>query len=331
METNKPNNQATRPATTNLPVEQGSESELLSSSHVFAISPIAVDATAWAPGSDGLEHREIRAKAKLAELFKGQLAIKSGDLFSFTVQQRRESEFVENDYHGLWSYVHLTPGAEYVIVSRGATNQIAELLQEGLCQAVFDASYIADVKAAIEGERIYRAELARAIEPDAGVAAAHALLSFASERRSTAKDLFGRYLWARLLPVFLRSEQSLAAPVLRLIQTENATVGLRGVLISGIYEATLLLEPNPDLSRTVTRAFFAVLEQKSAAPLAGRLVEAQLYNLVLREGNVDVPVETIFPEQSERDTLRKALEPFTSERAHELSRWLAQPVPARAK
>jgi hypothetical protein len=225
----------------------------------------------------------------------------------------------------------LAPGAEYLIISRGTTNQIAELLQEGLCQAVFDAGYIADVRAAMEGERIYRDELARAGEPDSGVAAARALLSFASERRSTVKDLFGRYLWARLLPAFLRSEQSLAAPVLTLVQAENATLGLRGVLISGVYEATLLLEPNADLSRTVIRALFSVLEQKSAAPLAGRLVEAQLYNLALREGNVDVPVETIFPEQSERDALRNALQPFTSERARELSSWLAQRVPARVK
>ncbi|HZS57426.1 MAG TPA: hypothetical protein VFA65_23705 [Bryobacteraceae bacterium] len=332
MEPNSPQAQAgAQPPAATLPVEHGSESELLFSTHVFAISPMTVDSTEWTRGKDGLEHREIRVQAKLGEIFKGKLAIKAGDVFSFTVYQHREDEFFSNDYHGLWSYVQLQPGVEYLIVSSGNTNRVAELLKEGACHAVLDASYVADARAAIEAEWIYRTALAKADEPDADVAAASALLGFANGQRSKTKDLFGRYLWARVLPVFLHSYEKLEAPVLSLVLAEDATRELRGAVISGVYEGTLLLEPNPELTRAVIRAFFSLLRQKSAAPLAYKLVEVQLYNLVLREGNVDVPVESIYPEQPDRDALRKALEPFQSERARQLSNWLAQPVAPHAR
>jgi hypothetical protein len=55
-----------------LPYVTDSPSELLAATNVFSITPLSVDPSTWVLGPDQFEHREVRVKARLAEIFKGR-------------------------------------------------------------------------------------------------------------------------------------------------------------------------------------------------------------------------------------------------------------------
>ncbi len=319
----QPPSQPAQSAVSGLPFLRDSSSELLAATHVFSMTPLSVNASAWVLGPDQLEHREVRVKARLEEVFKGRLNNAPSEEFAFGVTQERETGDMASDYHGLWSHTTLTPGKKYVMLARGSSGSLAELLKQENCRAVLDETFIEDVKAALRGEAAYLA-VAGESEPSSAVAASLALLAVAQEKGAVVHDLFEGYLWARVGPAFDHSEKELRGRVLDLVSAPEGSVLFRSALIADVYQAAVRLEPNPELTLALVRGFFALVRQPSAKPLAAHLVEVELYNLTVREGNANLPVDTVFPDRAERAAYRALLAPFDTDRAHQIENWLGQ-------
>ena len=75
---------------TTLPYLPESESEALSSTHLFSVEVVSVEASPWAAQADGLEHRYLDLVVRLLESLKGTLAVGQGETFPVRVEQRRE-------------------------------------------------------------------------------------------------------------------------------------------------------------------------------------------------------------------------------------------------
>lgn len=322
---NLTHNYGGEPPRDDLPHEPGSPAELLSATHLFTAEILTLKATPWSGGADGLEHRQVDMRLRLQEVYKGQVSLKPNETFPLLVEQRRESEFIETDYHGLWSHAGPAPGVRYLVVADAAVTSPSELMQEGPCQKLLPAEYESDVRHARQAETLFK-EAARNKQEglDRDLAAARSLLNFTQARRTASKDLFARYLWARVGPAFLQSAERLLTEVTDIITAESATLELRMALIHDLYEAVLLLEPNPDLSRRVIKAFFSVLLQGGASSrLHQGLIEVQLYNLIFHEGKAKFARRAIYPENAaELNELRSVLTRLDSERARQLSGWL---------
>jgi hypothetical protein len=315
--------QPVQSAASGLPYVTDSPSALLAATNVFAMTPLSVNPSTWVLGPDQFEHREVRVKARLAEIFKGRLNAVPSEEFAFSVPQERETGGMVSDYHGLWSHTTLTPGKNYLIVARGFSPSLADLLKQENCRAVLDQAFIEDVKAALAGEVAYQAIVVKSGPPSA-VAASLALLAVAQEKAAVVHDLFEGYLWARVGPTFDHSEKELRGRVLDLVSAPNGTVLFRGALIADVYQTAVRLEPNPELTRAVVRDLFALLHQPSAKPLAAHLVEVELYNLTVRDGNANLAVDTVFPDRAERAAYRASLAPFDTDRAHQIENWLSR-------
>jgi hypothetical protein len=306
---------------TDLPYEPESASELLSSTHLFETEILSLDATPFVVGDDALEHRRLLMELRLLKLFKGTLDIRPNQTFHLEVEQCRESEFFVTDYHGIWSHLEPDVHIRYIVVASTELTSPALLMQEGSLQKLLDISYESDVRLGLEAEQIYQTKLAEAKENSLLIAAG-ALLKLTQDNQTTAKDVFGRYLWARVGTVFLDTPQRLLPDLLQLILAEDATIELRRSLVQDLYAAILLLEPNLDILRAVLGAFFALLRQESARPLYDTLVDAQIYNLVFEEGKPRFGARMVIPNSSERNALKAIVSRFGSDRAQRLAGWL---------
>ncbi len=311
-------------ASTDLPHDAGSESELLYSTHLFAVEVLSLEVTPWALGADRLERRRLQMDLKLLDVFKGSVSLERNETFRLKGEQRRESEFVVSDYHGLWSHITPAAGVRYLVVAKAAgITSPDELMGEESCQGLLDYERAREVQIALEAERIFQEVSLKQDGKSAQLAAARALLRFTQERCAACSDVFARYLWARVRPIFVESDERPLTEVLALIMAEDASVALRGSLIADLYDAVLFLDSPPDLHQRVVRSFFSLLLQKEAGPLQHGLLEVQLYNLVFEDGTARIAAGAIFPEATERDRLKAALLHFDSERAKALLAWLS--------
>lgn len=307
-----------------LPHEPGSRSEVLSATHLFTVEVETVTATPWAVGPSGLEQRSLTLKLRLLDVFKGALREKKGEVFEATVGQERESELVESDYHGLWSHTSPEPKKRYLVVAESAESRGAALVQDGPAKRLLAGELGGDVRFALEGETLFQERLHDPTGTARELAAARALLEHADESRSLARDVFGRYLWARVSPVFLASKDRPLVELLDLVTADDATLPLRAELCDGLYEATLALEPNPELSRKVVRALLTVLLEDEAKPLRHRLVNAELHPLVLDpDGRPKVPADDAVKSPADRAKLGAILTELRTPRATALAAWLA--------
>ena len=68
-----------------LPFEPKSKAELLSSSHLFTVEVVTAQASPWAVGQDGLEHRSMALGLRLSAMLKGRLTVPAGEAFSVTL------------------------------------------------------------------------------------------------------------------------------------------------------------------------------------------------------------------------------------------------------
>jgi hypothetical protein len=247
--------------------------------------------------------------ASLIELFKGELELVKGAKFEFTVEQKQESGGGVSDYYGLWTHVELETHAAYLIIAQAETRSAATLLKEENCRAVLDRSYFPDAEA-------YRSSR-NADSPDA-------VIEIAQERRTVVKDYFERYLWARVQADFKREQEALLPLMLSLASAEDATTSFRMGLIGDLYTEAVNLEPDPMVTQAIVRQFFRILLQESAQSFAPHLVEVELYNLTVREGHAQLPVEEVFPTRTGRQPFLAALAKFPTERAREIERWLSR-------
>ena len=310
-----------------LPHEPKSSAELLSATHLFTVETLDLSAGTWARGADELEHRGVSLKFRLLERFKGELKIGSGDSFEVQVGQRRENALTVSDFHGFWSHALPVKGARYLVMAEGAGNDPALLMQEASIKALVDAGLATDVKAAIVAEHQFGAALLPQADPVGRRVAALGLLKLAQEKRSAYGGLFGRYLWARIAPVYALNEGVLTSPTLEIVQAKDATRDLREALIYGLYDETLSLGTTPERTLGLLRPRVGLTLQPEAVPLLDRLLQVPIYNLVFQPGMAPVSPASVMPDAASRVAAAAVVARYKSERARRVAQWLAGEAP----
>jgi hypothetical protein len=304
---------------TPLPHETGSASEVLAASHLFTVEVLKVEGTAWMGGADGLEHRNLDMELRLLDVQKGAIQ-RPPKAFTLRVEQRRDDELLELSFHGLWSHVAPEVGTRYLVAAEGKSTDPAELMKEGTCQRLLNASLAVDVRLAIEAEQLWQ----KAHGPDAAaqMKAAKALLEFGLRNRASGHDLLGRYLWVRVMGVFNETEGRLVGEVVQILRAPDTTIELRSSLAAELYAAALLLEPSTEAYRSTAGAFMSMLQQKESTPLHSQIAEVYLYGMVFdAEDNAVLKSESV-GDAGSRAGANAVVSKLTSDRSKRLSTWL---------
>jgi len=305
-----------------LPYEAGSSAELLSATHIFTVQLNAIDGSEWVLGGDELEHRQVRLNFGLLQLLKGTLSIKPDETFDLETEQHREGDLFVSDYHGFWSHTELESGAHYLVLARGTGDDPTTIMQEPAIQSLMDASAALDVKGAINAERRFGSKIHAEDDQARRCALGQQLLRVAYDERGARRGLFGRYVWARIKPIFPSAEDDFIQAVFEVVRADDTTIELREALVYGLYEEVLSLGPTPQRSLNFLRPLFALLLQPKAAPLFDRLLQVPIYNLLFRPGAVPAAAETIIPNANDRKQVRGVIAEFSSSRAQEVLAWL---------
>ena len=307
-----------------LPHEPSSPAEILAASHLFLVELVAQTATPWArPSEDALQQRKVGMKIRLVESLKGQLKARPAEVVEVNVEQAREDELTVSDYHGFWSHTELKAGSKYLVLAEGDSDNIAVLMQEPAIKAVLDGALAADVKAAAAAEEKFGAILHGGNQAGSRRDAALQMLALASEKRGELRGLFGRYLWARIAPVYRESFDALLPPALQIVQARDATAQLREALIYGLYDLFLSVAPTPPKSFELLRPLLGLVPQAEAAPLADRLIQVPIYNLIFRPGMTPPAPATVLPDAAARARILGALGTFKSQKSKQVRSWLA--------
>lgn len=304
-----------------LPVDSKSKAELLSATHLFTVEITRVEATAWKREPDQLEHRQLRMTARLLECFKGQLDVAPGGEFPVEAPQRRQSEFIEMDYMGLWSHAQPAVDVRYLIVAQAGIRSPSALMQDGSCKRLFDVALAEDVKAAIEAEQAAGATR-RNVKTNPDEASTQALLHFAQAHVSALDELFGRYLWARVKAVADKDPVNINRSLLALLTAPEAKLAFRETLIEAVDELIITLERPSQIAAAVAKAYSSLLLKKEAEPLREALVDNHLYSAVFEKGHPRLEVRMVFPDSAEREQLRRVIGGYDSVHAKELQTWL---------
>ncbi|HMC10394.1 MAG TPA: hypothetical protein VKH44_03855 [Pirellulaceae bacterium] len=312
-----------------LPHEPASSAEILAASHIFVVEMVSQTATEWArPTEDALQQRRLVMKIRLVESLKGMLKAKHGEVVEVNVEQAREDKFTVSDFHGFWSHTELKTGTKYLVLAEGQSEDLAVLMQEPAIKAVLDGALASDVKAATAAEQQFGPSLTgndAARRRDAALQ----MLALAKEQRAKLHGLFGRYLWARVGPVYRDALDALLPPALEIVQARDATLQLREALIYGLYDTFLSIAPMPPKSLELLRPLLGLLTQPEAAPLGDRLIQVPIYNLIFRPGKTPPSAASVLPDPAARTRILDALGTHKSAKAAEVRSWLAgepQPV-----
>jgi len=299
-----------------LPHEAGSPSEVLGASHLFSVEVITLEETPWAKGTDGLEHRALNMEMRLLDVQKGTVALAPQKTFRLRVEQRREDEFLQLSFQGLWSHATPAVGTRYLVFSEGASTDPAELMNEKLCKRLLDSGYAADVRLATQGERIFR-------QAQGGGAqnAAKGLLDFAQQNRAKARDVFGRFMWARVGPAFNETEGRSLPEMLQILRAPDTTRELRSALAAELYAGVLLFEPTNDAYRKLTAAFLEMLGQKENGITHGQLAEVYVYGLVFDAEDQPLLTTKDVPAAARASALA-TVSKLSSDRGKRLAAWL---------
>src|SRR5204863_7701739 len=150
---------------------------------------------------------------------------------------------------------------------------------------------------------------------------AKALLDFVQQNRAKARDVLGRYMWARMGPVFNEIEGQLLPQVLQILRAPESTSELRLAVAADLYASVLLLEPTADAYRKTTAAFLEMLGQKESGPTHAQLAEVYVYGLVFDAE--DQPLLSIkdIPAAARASALAPVSK-LTSDRGKRLAAWL---------
>jgi hypothetical protein len=291
-----------------LPVEPASTSEILSATHIFTVAIVGRTEQAWTAGAGGISQRRVQLQLDLAEVLKGRLNAAAGSKFSLEVVQKGVSPFVQMDYMGLWSHADTDAGVRYLIVAKGSSQSPADLMQEGPIERLFPAALAADVRAAAAAEQT-RDPLR--------------LLQFAGGQSAKLDELFGRYVWARLMPAFLKQYQSLLEPVLSLLKDTKANSGFRREIVEGLDDAVTKLGSPLELIVPVARAYFGLLSRSETESLHDDLVDVHIFNLLfIDEKKPRIDSNRVISNAAERRSFASILQNFDTERSSQLRRWL---------
>ncbi len=307
-----------------LPYEPDSGSELLSATHIISVEIISLKETPWSSEDGMLEQRVLDVDLKLLKVLKGAVDLEPGNGFTIRVTQRRESEFEVSDYHGLWSHIELQKGQSYLIISTAASNSPPTLMQEDTCKGIHDTGYEGDVRLALDAERLYNEKIHETDHGDRPeLAAAEAIIGLTESTEIPCKDMYARYLWARIRPSFLQYDDSLKDKVLSMIIAEEKTYEFRSSLIADFDDAVLFLDSKPSLANSALKAYLEIILQNKSERLHDALVNVYIYNSIFDDkGHVLVKAIDIFPDVSYRQRLKVAVGAIDSKRATEIVKWL---------
>jgi hypothetical protein len=305
-----------------LPLEPDSTAEILAATHLFTVETLAVETGSWVRGNDGLEHRPLRFRVRLLENLKGALDIEPGKEIDAAVEQKRESALVVSDYHGFWSHNEPRLVSRYLVISGGAGRNPVVLMEEPNITALLDGSLAADVHAAIEAEQQFGATGGPQADAPRLRQRALALLQFAFDHRRNARGLFGRYVWARVAPLYSGDENALRTSALAIVEVPDATLELRDAVIDGLYRAVLSLGPTPERSAMLLRPLLGLTLQAEAAPLMDRLLQGPIYNLVFRPTGPHLRAAEVVPDAAERARMATKVAGYRPQRARDIRLWL---------
>ncbi len=315
------------PADRPLPWEPDSAAEVLSCTHIFTVQIVQLTAGPWEPGGNGLQHRRLAMTLRLLETLKGELTVRAGDSFELEVEQRREGEYVAMNYLGLWSHVKPAEGTGYLVFAKASARERRSpgvLMQEPICEQLLPPEKAEDVRLARQAEKLFDDVIRQENMKDPRAEAVRRLLGFAQEHRTRASEVFAAYLWTRVGPEFIESQDRPLNEILQLVLAGDANLALRQSVIHDLYASVLLLDAEPGVQQSVVRAFISLLLQDSASPLHDHLAEVELYNLVFaEEGRPVRPAAQVVPDPDERRRAEMVLNRLDSDGARELARWLA--------
>lgn len=300
-------------AVRDLPVEPRSGSEILSATHIFEVEIATVTASQW-KRQGFLEGRQLSLVVRLLELFKGGLELSANRDFQVEVEQTRESEFSAGDYHGLWSHLDPEAGVRYLVFAIGNTTSGSALMQEPSCRSVLSSAFAPDVRAAIDAEH----GIASVNEPGES---SEVLFRIAEAQRSTLNDLFGRYLWARLKPAFLKQPNTYLPRILALTSSRSLTTRYRESLLTGLSDALMDLDEPKGLVLPAIRAMFSIVYLDEASPMRENLVSGHIYNLLFVDSAPRFHVNEVLDAKTRRQVL-DAIRNIQGDRSEEIRRWL---------
>jgi len=306
-----------------LPHEPGSNSELLAATHLFVVRVSGAAATPWERGADGLEHQTLRLDLRLGRVLKGRVARALGANFTVVAPREREDAATVSDYHGFWSHAEVEAGEERLVIAEGTGDDPATLMLEPAIRKMADAALVADVIAAQGLEQRYAAALAAG----GGEAsrAAEAALAQVDHGRAQCQGPLGRYLWARLSPVYAADEAAIRERVLTVALAKDTTPELRAAMVEGLFTATLDLAPEPERRIAVAGPLFRLLELPPGAISRDRLVQAVLFGLVFGTDHEPISATATVPDARERASVIAALSGMSGDRPMALAHWLGRP------
>lgn len=305
-----------------LPYEQDSTSEILSSTHVFLVEIVSIEEMPWSGRPDGLEQRGLGMDMRLLEVYKGTLDLEPDGVFHLEAEQRRESKFVVSDYHGLWSHIQPAVGVQYLVFAIAQTRSPADCMQEDTCQQLYDGERAPEIRLAVEAERAFKDTYENQASEDPELTAMIALIRFGQEHRATGRDIFGRYLWARVSARFVEDEEHLFPEIQALITASDSHIDLRTSLIYDTYDAVLFEKSNSEIYIKVLGTFFSLLLQAESEQLHEDLVNIYIYDLAVPAEGRKPRVDRILPDGEERDRIKIVLSKFDTDRAREVLAWL---------
>lgn len=309
-----------------LPREAGSSSELLSSTHVFLIEVASTHEKPWVREPSGEEKRGIDLHLSVREVLKGPAPAKENTPVAAEVfQHRSPNPFGEEG--PLWSQIQPEAGKSYSIFSEGdGSSSLGTLLNEGACQRILPGAQIAEVHLARSAEHVFQEKKAEAAPPgqDSEVLASRALIAFATSRAPQLSDLFGRYLWARIVPSFLRSPDRPVGELMALLTSSLTPPSLRLELSASLDRVAPDLAGDSHFLAVVARAYFELLLDPKARDLHSRITQIGLYFLIFPEEGAParVAASALFPDPAERQRYAAALAAIGNDRAAALAAWL---------
>ena len=261
--------------------DEDSPSEVLRATHLLVIQIEDARIGDWRPDQDGLKKRIAELRVRLDHVWKGETSQKPGEVVPISVQQRGTGTYRVSDDYGVWSTVELVPGLRLLAFCRGASKDLAELLQPPQCEQLGGAPVAADVRMALELEM-------RNPTPAQILAAAPPLV----ER---GHGILARYVWARVRQAVLADEK-LFEVYARIIERPGTSAEARDVLLTAVYEEMGLVEAprRADLWR-LARAMLVLLSVPQAEPMHANLAQVYLPNLTeLSRGRPAFAASSVF-------------------------------------
>lgn len=294
--------------------DEDSPSEVLRATHLLVIQIEEARIGDWLPDQGGLKKRIVELRVRLEHLWKGETSQKPGEFIIISVQQRGTGTYRVSDDYGVWSKVELVPGLRLLAFCRGASKDLAELLQPPQCEQLGAAPAAADVRVALDLEM-------RNLTPAQLLTAAPTLV----ER---GRGILARYVWARVRQAVL-ADQKLFEAYTRIIERPAMSAEARDVLLTALYEELgMAAAPPPAGLLLLARAMLGLLSIPQAQPMHANLAEVYLPNHIgLSRGRAQFQAAHVFgADVNAWAAARAALASHPEwDPDGRLSQWLAQP------